>query len=225
MDKICPDDENTYKYGIMQIEPAKGPAGWSAISVWAWATSRIIDQLVENPLFDSSRITVYGCSRAGKTALWCGASDLRIKAVYAAVSGCCGAAMHRGKTGETIEKITSAFPHWSCEKFKEFINKEEELPMDQHMLLSLIAPRPLYISSASLDSWSHPEKEFESCVRVSVLYEAMGKAGLSSKQFPVPDSPIKGGDIQYHLRAGEHGCRIYDWEQVIPFLKRELSIN
>ncbi|MCF0237016.1 MAG: hypothetical protein HUK24_00335 [Sphaerochaetaceae bacterium] len=223
VDDICADDVDTYKKGIMEFAQPQGPDGWCAISAWAWAISRIIDQLETNPIIDTSKITVCGCSRGGKATLWAGASDKRIAAIFASVSGCCGSAMHRDKTGETIEKITNVFPHWSCERFKNYKNKEWDLPMDQHMLLALIAPRPLYITSASLDDWAHPKKEFESCVRVSELYEAMGKKGLSSYEFPNVNSPIIGGDIQYHLREGEHGCKMYDWQQVIPFLNKELN--
>lgn len=224
VDKLCADDVRTWMYGIMEIEKPLGDNGWCAIGAWAWATSRIIDQILKDPKFDPKRIVIAGCSRAGKTALWCGANDQRIAAVFASVSGCCGAAMHRGKTGETIEKITNVFPHWSCQKFKEFKGKEYDLPMDQHMLLALIAPRPLYITSASKDSWADPEKEFESCVLVSELYEKMGYRGLGSSDFPKVNEPLKQGRIAYHIRDGEHGCKIYDWEQVLPFLVRELKI-
>lgn len=220
VDKICADDPETYKKGILEFASIEGDNGWSALGIWAWATSRIIDQLGDNPIIDKDRIAISGCSRAGKAALWCGAQDTRVAAVFASVSGCCGAAMHRGKSGETIEKITEVFPHWSCKRFKEYRNREDDLPMDQHMLLALIAPRPLYISSASLDDWAHPEKEFESCVRVSELYAAMGKKGLSSSEFPNPNTPIKDGDIGYHLRDGEHGCKLYDWYQVLSFFDR-----
>lgn len=223
VDKISADDPEICKKGILEIAPPEGDNGWCALSTWAWATSRIIDQLIGNPLIDMNRIAICGCSRAGKTALWCSAQDTRIAAVFASVSGCCGAAMHRGKHGETIDQITEVFPHWSCKRFKEYRNREDDLPMDQHMLLALIAPRPLYISSASLDDWAHPEKEFESCVRVSELYNALRKKGLSSYEFPNPDTPIKGGDIEYHLREGEHGCKLYDWDQVLPFFNRYLQ--
>lgn len=219
------DDLNRYKEGIMELYPSKGESGWSSISVWAWGISKVVDFVCSDSRFDNSRIVVAGCSRAGKTALWSGAIDTRISAVFSSVSGCCGAAMHRGKTGERISSITKEFPHWSCPKFKEFADKEFELPFDQHMLLSLIAPRPLYITSASEDDWADPPKEFESCVLASQVYNALGAKGLSEEKFPKPNHPICGGDLAYHLREGEHGCRTFDWDNVLPFLKRELNIQ
>lgn len=219
------DDVKTYMHGIMDLYPAEGSSGWSSISVWAWGMSRVLDFVCSNEMFDSSKVIVAGCSRAGKTALWCGATDRRFAGVFASVSGCCGAAMHRGKTGERISDITTVFPHWSCKEFKKFADKEDELPIDQHMLLSLIAPRPLYITSASEDSWADPPKEFESCVRAGEAYRALGKEGLSSEVFPEVDSPITGGDIAYHLRNGKHGCFMYDWSNVLPFFERKLKIK
>lgn len=220
VDDICFDDPQQYRFGLLQLLPRAGETGWGALGVWAWATSRVVDFLCESPRFDGARIAVAGCSRAGKAALWCGAQDERIAAVISVVSGCTGAAMARGKQGERIKEITSVFPHWTCEHYASYAGREEELPVDQHMLLALCAPRPLYVSSASKDAWAHPQKEFESCVRAGEAYRALGAKGLSSETFPEPDKPILGGEIAYHVREGEHGCCVYDWEQYIRFMDR-----
>lgn len=217
------DDPVKSNFGMLELYPPEGPNGWCALGVWAWAMSRVVDFIYADTRFDLDRIMIAGCSRAGKTALWAAAQDERITGVFASVSGCCGSAMHRGKTGEKIASIVKEFPHWSCAKFKEYADREEELPLDQHMLLALIAPRPLYITSASEDDWACPPKEFESCVLAGEAYRALGKKSLSSEVFPEPDSPITGGTIAYHIRKGPHGCKTYDWENVMPFMRRELS--
>lgn len=217
------DDPVKSNFGMLELYPSQGDNGWCALGVWAWAMSRVVDFIYSDPRFDTTRIIIAGCSRAGKTALWAAAQDERITGVFASVSGCCGSAMHRGKTGERIASIVKEFPHWSCKKFKEYGDREEDLPMDQHMLLALIAPRPLYITSASEDDWACPRKEFESCVLASAVYMDLGKSGLSSFDFPEVNSPISEGSIGYHLRKGEHGCKAYDWENVIPFMRRELN--
>ncbi len=220
VDDICMDDPQQFQFGLMQLIPRNSDTGWGALGVWAWAASRVVDFLCETAQFDAKRIAVAGCSRAGKAALWCGAQDERIAAVISIVSGCTGAAMARGKQGERIQEITSAFPYWTCERYASFAGREDDLPVDQHMLLALCAPRPLYVSSASEDAWAHPEKEFESCVRAGEAYRALGTQGLASEAFPKPNTPIFGGNIAYHVRKGEHGCCVYDWEQYIRFLDR-----
>ncbi len=217
------DDPIKSNFGMLELYPPQRDNGWCALGVWAWAMSKVVDFIYADGRFDTNRIIIAGCSRAGKTSLWAAAQDERITGVFASVSGCCGCAMHRGKTGEKIASIVKEFPHWSCQKLKEYGGREEDLPMDQHMLLALIAPRPLYITSASEDDWACPPKEFESCVLASEAYENLGKKGLSSFDFPAVNTPITGGSLAYHLRKGEHGCKIYDWQQVIPFMRRELN--
>ena len=217
------DDPVKSNFGMLELYPPEGDNGWCALGVWAWAMSRVVDFIYSDKRFDTSKIIIAGCSRAGKTALWAAAQDERITGVFASVSGCCGSAMHRGKTGERIASIVKEFPHWSCKKLKEYGEREEDLPLAQHMLLALIAPRPLYITSASEDDWACPKKEFESCVLASEAYTNLGKPGLSSFEFPKVNSPIKEGTIAYHLREGEHGCKTYDWENVLPFMRRELN--
>lgn len=223
VDTLSFDDPVKSKFGMLELYPPQGDNGWCALSVWSWAMSKIVDFIYADERFDTKKIIIAGCSRAGKTALWAAAQDERITGVFASVSGCCGSAMHRGKTGERIASIVKEFPHWSCNKLKEYGNREEDLPMDQHMLLALIAPRPLYITSASEDDWACPKKEFESCVLASEAYINLGKKGLSCFDFPKVNAPITGGSLAYHLRDGAHGCKTYDWEQVIPFMRRELS--
>ncbi len=203
---------------IMAIyPPVKGGSGWCTIGAWAWAGYKVAS-LLPSLGFTSKRVTVSGFSRGAKTALWAGAQYEIFTSVYACEAGCCGSAMFRGKQGETIEAITRRYPYWSCDNFKKYVDKEDELPFDQHMLLALIAPRPLCISSARGDLWSDPEKEFESCVLVGTLYEAMGYRGLGSSSFPVDDRPVRGDRIQYHARYGDHDCNSYDWDCALGFL-------
>lgn len=221
VDELSADSVIKDSHDIMSIFPPEGPDGWSTIDAWAWAARTVALQLKECG-FTSERITVSGFSRGARTALWAAAKyDDVFSSVYSCQSGCCGAAMHRGKTGETIADITSRYPQWSCDNFKQFAGKEKELPFDQHMLLALIAPRPLYISSAREDRWSCPEKEFESCVLVSRFYDSLGSHGLDSFEYPSDDAPISGGAMQYHVKNGGHDCTEEDWEKVLSFLIRQ----
>ena len=217
---ICNDCPRTYERGIMEIAPREGQSGWGAIGAWAWGASRVVDYLCGDDRFDSGKIAVIGVSRAGKTALWCAAQDQRIAAVVATVSGCGGASLLRGKTGEHIRDMSARFPHWTCEKYASYAEREEELPVDQHMLLALCAPRPLYLSDAIEDDWADPRKAFEAAGLASEAYRALGKTGLVGQEFPPVHHPLMDGDIAYHVRTGGHGLLRYDWDRYMDFLDR-----
>lgn len=217
---LCNDCPRTYTRGIMEIAPREGEHSWGAIGAWAWGVSRVVDYVWKDLRFDREKIAVIGVSRAGKTALWCAAQDERISAVIATVSGCGGASLLRGKTGEHIRDMSSQFPHWTCESYARYSDCEERLPVDQHMLLALCAPRPLYLSDAIEDDWADPHKAFEAAVMAGEVYRVLGRTGLCSEEFPEVHHPLLNGDIAYHVRTGGHGLLQYDWEQYLKFLSR-----
>lgn len=223
VDELCPDDSIRYREGLWELYEQDGKYTWGAIGMWAFAVSQLIDYLQTRTDVNCDRIALCGCSRAGKAALWCAAQDQRIALVISNVSGCTGAAITRGKTGEHIRDITAQFPHWMCPMYASYAEQEELLPVDQHMLLALCAPRPVYVSSASEDVWADPGKEFESARLMEEIYGLYGKSGLGKQEFPSVDVPIAGEYAAYHNRRGVHGCRRYDWEQFLPFINRCFS--
>ncbi|MDL2319344.1 acetylxylan esterase [Eubacteriales bacterium OttesenSCG-928-A19] len=218
VDALCIDDPEACREGLLAIYPPKGASGWGAIGAWAWAVSRVVDFLVEWPRVNPRQIAICGCSRAGKAALWCAAQDERIALTISNVSGCTGAAITRGKTGERVRDITSRFPHWTCPTYATYADDEERMPVDQHMLLALCAPRPLYVSSASEDDWADPRMEFASAGLAGEIHRLYGRTGLAIDAFPPVNTPSLEGDVAYHNREGGHGCTEYDWEQYIRFM-------
>ncbi|MCR5761675.1 MAG: hypothetical protein K6F82_06790 [Sphaerochaetaceae bacterium] len=215
VDELSSDSPMHTTHDLLQLYP---PGAWCTIGAWAWGADKTAS-LLPSLGFTSKKITVCGFSRGAKTALWAGAQYERFTSVYACNPGCCGAAIFRGKQGEMIKDITERYPYWSCDNFKKYSGKEEELPFDQHMLLSLIFPRPLYISSAIEDKWSDPEKEFEGVSLVSAFHEKMGYRGLGTDVFPPLGKTIRGDILGYHVREGDHDCNSFDWSCVIEFLK------
>lgn len=223
---VVPDETNAFKEGAFRIfdGPGNRPQNaWGAIAAWAWGASRVMDYLQTDPDIDHQRIAVVGQSRGGKAALWAGACDERFAMAVSNESGSTGAALARGKTGERIQEINDRFPYWFCENYKQYNNREEALPVDQHMLAALIAPRLLYIASAAGDEWSDPENEFLTAVNAQPVYQLFGLEGLATRMMPKPDSPVFEGHIGYHLRSGNHNLTEYDWEQFMNFADKHLK--
>lgn len=182
----------------------------SAISMWAKGMSFIADFLVRDTVADPDRIIAIGHSRLGKTALWAGANDTRFSAVISNNSGCGGAALSKRRFGEKVSRINTVFPHWFCDRFNRYNDKENKLPMDQHMLLALMAPRPLYVASATKDQWADPHGEFLALKAAAPVYEIFGYAQDFPGELPAPDKPYQ-GITGYHLRSGVHDITEYDW--------------
>ena len=216
---IEPDNPDGWKTGIrttlskaLQIKPEQ----WSAIGAWAWGLSRIMDYLQQDKAVDGKRIALIGHSRLGKAALWAGASDKRFSIVISNESGEGGAALSKRWYGETVAIINHNFPHWFAASYKKYNDNTQELPVDQHMLLALMAPRPLYVASAEGDQWSDPRGEFLSAKNASVVYKLYNKTGIDTDTMPPLHHPV-GQTVRYHIRAGRHDVTLFDWQQYLHF--------
>jgi hypothetical protein len=195
---------------------------WGVLSAVAWGAMQAMDYLETGEDIDPTRVAVMGHSKMGKAALWTAALDARFAMAVSAQSGAAGAALWRRQSGETLEKMVTRFPYWLCRNAWQFVNREEDLPVDQHMLLALIAPRPVYVASGVEDTWADPRGEYLSAYHASRVYELLGEKGLAEKQSPAPNEPILDSAVGYHIRPGGHSVDPYDWDQFIEFAKRHL---
>ncbi|MFO0911143.1 MAG: acetylxylan esterase [Isosphaeraceae bacterium] len=195
---------------------------WGAVRAWAWGASRVADYLETVSEIDRTRLAVVGHSRLGKAALVAGAYDERFALVIPHQAGCGGTAPSRGKVGESVKQINDRFPHWFNAVFKTFNEKTDRLPMDQHELAALVAPRALLFTNAVEDTWANPVGQFEVLVAAEPVYRLLNAGGLESTTMP-PTGKLSAGRLGYAIRPGKHSMTREDWGFFLDFADRHLK--
>lgn len=227
---VYPDKDNDViesiypLFGINSNDDLQENSG-KAIAAWAWGCSRVQDYLLTLDNIDKERTIVMGHSRLGKAALWCGALDQRFAMVVSNDSGCSGAAISRRNYGETVQSINKSFPWWFCNKYQSYNQDVSSLPMDQHELIALIAPRAIYVASAQEDQWADPRGEFLSLQEASKVYALYGLDTLQGYSFPAVNEHLWKGNCGYHIRTGIHDVTDFDWESYIGFANEKLKFT
>jgi len=230
---IEPDFREGLRYGIRsqylkpgQTNPA--PGEWGAIAAWAWGLSRAMDYFETDSGIDAKRVAITGVSRLGKTALWTAAADPRFAMAIPSCSGQGGAALSRRNYGETIKLITlpQRYGYQFCANYAGWGDDPNSAPMDAHMLIALMAPRPVLLQTGDTDKWSDPMGEFQAAVAAETVYELFGKKGLSVTRIPASGTPIL-HDIGYYMHKGGHGMMAEDgtsdWNVFLDFMDMHLK--
>jgi len=223
----APDNKDSFQKGVLQLYPEQLNAdnGIKAIGAWAWAASRIMDYFERDRDIDAKRVCIVGHSRGGKAALWAGAQDQRFAIVFSNCSGNSGAALSRRKFGETVKVINTNFPHWFANNYKQYNDNEAALPVDQHMLISLMAPRPVYVTSASKDLWADPKGSYLSLKNAEKVYALYRKRSALTVELPGINSPIIYSFLGYHNREGSHNLTEYDWKNFIRYANYHYNLK
>jgi len=226
---IEPDFDGGIPFGIRgrYLKPGQSqfePDEWGAIAAWAWGLRRVMDHLETEPAIDAKRVALLGSSRLGKTVLWTGATDQRYAVILASVSGESGAALSRRNYGETVRLMTdsSRYDYQFARAYQAYGDKVDQLPFDGHMLISLIAPRPLLLQTGSTDFWSDPKGEYLAAVAASPVWKLFGKEGLTVDHYPAPGEPVL-STLGYSMHEGRHGILPYDWPIFLQYLEKHLK--
>jgi hypothetical protein len=225
---IEPDFDGGIPFGIRgrYLKPGQTQFAadeWGAIAAWAWGLRRVMDYLETEPAIDAKRVALLGSSRLGKTVLWTGATDPRFAVILASVSGEGGAAISRRNYGETIKHITDStrYDYQFARNYQSYGDRVNQLPFDGHMLISLVAPRPLLLQTGDTDYWSDPKGEYLAAVAASPVWKLFGTDGLATDHYPAAGEPVL-STLGYSMHAGRHGILAADWPVFLEFLKRHL---
>ncbi len=223
---VALDLEDRYREDILSlfqdVDEERGPTDAGAIGAWAWGLSRAMDYLETDGEADHERTAVIGLSRLGKTTLWAGAGDERYAITISNNSGCGGAALFRRRFGERISLLNDVRPHWFCIQFRDYNDREDALPVDQHQLLALAAPRAVYVASATEDLPADPRGEFLAAYHAGPVYELFGEAPLPVDEMPGPAEPAH-GTVGFHLRDGGHSLTPEDWAHFLDFANKHFD--
>jgi hypothetical protein len=217
---FAPNDQEKFSQGVLdQLYPEQLAMdnGMRTLGAWGWGASRAIDYFETDNSVDAAKVITVGHSRGGKASLWCGAQDKRVAIAIANNSGNSGAALSRRNFGETVERITTGYPHWFCPSYRQYANNEDKLPVDQHMLIGLIAPRAVYVASAAEDLWADPRGEYLSLKEAQPVYRLYGFETNLPEEMPEVNRQVIRPAIGYHKREGIHNMTLYDWQQFIRF--------
>lgn len=217
---VSPDDKVKFTEGILdqlypeQLEMDNGMRGLGA---WGWGAARSIDYFEKDKSVDATKIISVGHSRGGKSSLWFGAQDKRVAITISNESGNSGTALSRRNFGETVDRITTNFPYWFCPNYRQYANNEDNLPVDQHMLIALIAPRAVYVASAAEDLWADPKGQYLALKEAQPVFNLYGIETNLPEEMPEVNEQVIRSHTGFHNREGKHNMTPYDWQQFIRF--------
>lgn len=226
---IEPDFEGGYKYGVRSLYLKNGQkdesaGSWGAISAWAWGLSRVMDYIATDKQIDSKKVALQGMSRLGKTVLYTGAIDPRFALIIPCCSGEGGAALSRRDYGETIAHLVAPgrYAYQFCKNYQKYKDDPRLLPVDGHMLISLIAPRPMLLITGSTDGWSDPKGEFLAAQASAPVYRLFGRDAPGTDEIPEPQKALF-HTLGFYMHEGGHAVLPSDYDIILQFILANLG--
>lgn len=222
---VDPDNFDNFKNGIHGIldRGQRADDAWGTIAAWAWGASRCLDYFETDGDIDAHRVAVVGHSRGGKTALWAGAEDQRFAMVVSNESGSGGAALARRRFGETVAMINKSLPHWFCMNYRKYNDNENAMPVDQHMLISLIAPRAVYVACADEDLWGDPKGSYLALYNALPVFKLLKTVSDLPVEMPPLNRQVMSGKVAFHIRDGVHNMLTKDWKLFMDLADRAMK--
>lgn len=219
-DGVILQDSFAYSRGVFELWGPRDPSrmdNTTALAAWAWGLMRGMDMIVQDPGLDQDRVLLTGYSRLGKAALLAGAFDERIAVTVPVQTGGGGAPLAKHFYGESIATEVASFRHWFCRAYDKYAGHEQEMPFDQHLLISCIAPRAVLIVGFD-KPWFDTEGEFLAVQAASPVWPFLGQPGLPAVPWPADyDRSAIGKRVGYVRRDGGHGISAYDWMWMTDF--------
>ncbi|HEY4151024.1 MAG TPA: hypothetical protein VGM41_18930 [Chitinophagaceae bacterium] len=210
--------------GLVNQGKPRQLSDWGVLAAWSWGLSRALDYFETDKAINKKQIGIEGHSRWGKTALLAAALDPRWSIVYASCSGCMGASLEKRNYAENIGNVAASGEyHWMAGNFLKYGNDWAGMPVDAHELIALVAPRPVFITGGTQDTWADPKGEFLACVAAGPVYKLLGKKDMGTAVMPAPDHGLMEGEIAFRLHVGGH-TDLLDWPVFIEFAARQWKL-
>lgn len=211
-----PDDAFNAPLAMQELSQYTKEPVDSTIAAWAWLYGQINNELEKDIRIQAEHTSVYGLSRDGKASLLAGALYPNIDATISHHSGTGGARLNRSDMGEPIASMCKEYPHWFPMSYCTYADREEDMPLDQHQLIALAAPRPLFLSGARHDKWADPQSSLFAMQKASAVYQlyAVPLSVYDSLHYYSPTSTLA-----FFFRESFHGARMSDWEAIVAFLR------
>src|SRR5579862_4029699 len=200
---------------------------WGTLKAWGWGASRCLDYFETDKAVDAKQVGLEGHSRYGKSVLVTMAYDPRFSIAYVSSSGEGGAKLYRHIIGEQVGNVaaTSEY-HWMAGNFLKYAGPltPGDMPVDNHELIALCAPRPVFISGGSLqgdDRWIDPKGMFLAAAAAGPVYRLLGKKDLGTSEFPPMETALIDGDLAFREHSGGH-TPAPSWPTFLTFASRYL---
>ncbi len=201
--------------GLMNKGQPRKLEDWGGLKAWAWGASRLLDYLETDSTVNQKQVCIEGHSRMGKAALVAMAYDSRFAVLYSSSSGEGGAKLYRHIYGEPLSHIETNYYYWMGANLLKYAGPltPGDLPVDNHELIALCAPRPIFIGAGTSvrnepdkpgDGWADARGMFLAEVAAGPVYRLLGKKDLGTTDFPAMETALIDGDLGFRQHNGGH---------------------